>query len=93
MIMAEVKMVGDVVLRWVSGEYSGPMLPNYDLININNLKNFGIVRLDHAVHNVPDLMETVEYLTGGKLKYNFEKNCVFIVVIIGSCASVFLSYK
>ena len=65
MVISEIKMFGDVVIRWLSGSYSGPMLPNYRLteaVNGVHDSNFGILRLDHSVSNVPNLFDAVDYL-------------------------------
>lgn len=63
-VIAEVKLYGDVVLRYVSGNYSGAFLPGYESVDGPIDMNIGIQRLDHAVGNVPNLIETVEYITG-----------------------------
>ena len=41
----------------------GPYLPGYDSMDGPRL-TFGITRLDHAVGNVPNLIEAVRYITG-----------------------------
>lgn len=64
MTISEIKSVGDVVIRWVSGAYSGPVLPNYDLFPVTVNNSYGLVRADHIVSNVPNLFETVDYLMG-----------------------------
>lgn len=61
MVISEIQMFGDTVIRWVSGDYDGPMLPNYELVNTPDI-NFGLERLDHAVSNVPNLFQAVDYL-------------------------------
>jgi 4-hydroxyphenylpyruvate dioxygenase len=62
MAMAEVKLYGDVVLRYVSEQgYKGPMLPNYEEVESLPL-SYGLVRLDHAVGNVHNLAEAVNYI-------------------------------
>jgi 4-hydroxyphenylpyruvate dioxygenase len=55
-------MFGDVVIRWMSGDYDGPALPNYEelLPAVNN--SYGLERIDHVVSNVPNLFEAVDYL-------------------------------
>lgn len=63
MVMAEVKLYGDVVLRFVSNQgFNGPMLPNYEQVESLPL-TYGLVRLDHAVGNVPKLTEAVQYIS------------------------------
>lgn len=75
LIIAEVKLYGDVVLRYVSPcssssdaelgrPYSGPYLPKYQPVLDAPLISYGITRLDHAVGNVPDLAEAVKYVSG-----------------------------
>ena len=71
-IIAEVKLYGDVVLRYISKcslanddlPYSGPYLPNYVPVLDVPAINYGITRLDHAVGNVPDLAEAIKYISG-----------------------------
>lgn len=91
MVVSEIKMFGDVVIRWVSGNYPGPMLPNYQLnsttSHINNvvgknginavpaLKTIGILRLDHSVSNVPNLFDAVDYLTAATGFHEFAEFC------------------
>eukprot|EP01025_Chloroclados_australasicus_P062056 TRINITY_DN8149_c0_g1_i1.p1 TRINITY_DN8149_c0_g1~~TRINITY_DN8149_c0_g1_i1.p1 ORF type:complete len:475 (+),score=47.86 TRINITY_DN8149_c0_g1_i1:98-1522(+) len=61
--ISEVKLYGDVVLRFVSGDFSGPFLTNFVEIKPEG-DDFGIMRMDHCVGNVPDLFETVDYIMG-----------------------------
>lgn len=62
--VAEVKLYGDVVMRLVSGVPPGTeFLPGYEPLDTPPL-SFGIERLDHAVGNVPNLLETVDYIMG-----------------------------
>ena len=60
--ISEIRMFGDVVIRWMSGDYDGPALPNYEelLPAVNN--SYGLERIDHVVSNVPNLFEAVDYL-------------------------------
>jgi 4-hydroxyphenylpyruvate dioxygenase len=64
--ISEIGYFGDVVLRWVSGDFDGPMLPNYKASPTAGMKDgvlsYGIHRLDHAVSNVPNLFEAVDYM-------------------------------
>lgn len=61
MVISEIAMFGDTVIRWISGDFTGPFLPNYEDTPGPDL-SFGIVRLDHAVSNVPKLFDAVDYL-------------------------------
>jgi 4-hydroxyphenylpyruvate dioxygenase len=60
--ISEIKMFGDSVIRWISGDYKGAFLPNYEASNTPDI-NYGILRLDHAVSNVPKLFPAIDYLT------------------------------
>lgn len=60
--ISEIKMYGDVVIRWLSGDYDGPVLPNYESVPYDSSYTFGIDRIDHIVSNVPKLFEAVDYL-------------------------------
>ena len=74
MVISEIKMFGDVVIRWLSGSFSGPMLPNYkptEVANGAHDSNFGILRLDHSVSNVPNLFDAVDYLIGATGMHEF----------------------
>lgn len=62
MCISEIQMFGDTVIRWISsGDFTGVFLPNYEATTTPDL-NFGLLRLDHAVSNVPNLFEAVDYL-------------------------------
>jgi len=61
MVVSEVKLVGDVVIRWVSGDFDGPYLPNFQTLNTPDI-NMGIQRLDHAVSNVPVLFDAIDHI-------------------------------
>ncbi|CAK4066295.1 unnamed protein product [Aphanomyces euteiches] len=58
---SEVQLYGDVVLRYVSGNYSGRYMPGYENVEGPEV-SIGLERLDHAVGNVPNLMEAVNYV-------------------------------
>lgn len=66
--IAEVRLYGDVVLRYVS--YNDPchvsdsFLPGFESVPSPPSLDFGILRLDHAVGNVPELSSAVEYVKG-----------------------------
>jgi 4-hydroxyphenylpyruvate dioxygenase len=64
--VAEIQLFGDTVIRFVSGNYVGQVMPNYVSVpnpkpNIN--RSIGIDRIDHVVSNVLELFPAVEYLT------------------------------
>ncbi|MCO5608208.1 hypothetical protein L7F22_062414 [Adiantum nelumboides] len=62
-IVSEVKLYGDVVLRYVSffNGFDGPFLPKYEKVNSPPV-SYGLARLDHAVGNVHSLLENVQYI-------------------------------
>jgi len=73
--MAEVELYGDVVLRFLSfpnnsqqtssSPYFSSILPNMAPITKPKLKStYGLKRIDHAVGNVPDLLETLTKVAG-----------------------------
>eukprot|EP01039_Chlorochromonas_danica_P001501 gene1500-1635_t len=66
--ISEVKMHGaqsDVVLRWISGDFAGHFLPNYQAVEVKHSHNFvGLTRIDHIVSNVPKLFEALDYIMG-----------------------------
>lgn len=68
LLISEVKMHGaqsDVVLRWISGDFSGQFLPNYKAVEVKRSHNFvGLTRIDHVVSNVPKLFEALDYMMG-----------------------------
>lgn len=62
MCMSEVKLYGDVVLRFVSKDgFKGSFLPNYEPVQSAPF-SYGLIRVDHAVGNVEKLEEAVEYV-------------------------------
>ncbi|DAZ96141.1 TPA: hypothetical protein N0F65_008720 [Lagenidium giganteum] len=61
MTISEVKMYGDCVLRFVSGNFDGPYFPGYEAVDGPEV-SIGIERIDHCVGNVPKLIEAVEYV-------------------------------
>ena len=63
MTVAEVALYGDAVLRLVSGGAGVPCLPGYDPVQAPPL-SYGLERVDHVVGNVPNLLETVDYVAG-----------------------------
>ncbi|KAF3776358.1 4-hydroxyphenylpyruvate dioxygenase [Nymphaea thermarum] len=64
--VSEVELYGDVVLRFVSTEpdFTGPFLPGYEAFEPEVRLDYGLNRLDHAVGNVPNLVEAVRYVAG-----------------------------
>jgi 4-hydroxyphenylpyruvate dioxygenase len=52
------------VIRWLSGDYDGLVLPNYESIPVTQNQSLGLQRIDHIVSNVPKLFEAVDYLMG-----------------------------
>lgn len=63
LVIAEVVLYGDVVLRYVSGDFDGSYLPGYTPVTDSPQVCYGLTRLDHAVGNVPELIPAVEYIT------------------------------
>ena len=63
LVLSEVKLYGDVVLRYISGNYSGRFIPGYENVEGPEV-SIGLERLDHAVGNIPNLIEAVEYVCG-----------------------------
>lgn len=61
-VISEIKYFGDTVLRWISGDFDGPVLPNYDEVPVKTSNSFGIMRADHIVTNVPKLFEAIDYV-------------------------------
>jgi 4-hydroxyphenylpyruvate dioxygenase len=60
-VVSEIRAYGDCVLRFVSGDYQGPYLPNFEAVD-SRQESYGLRRLDHAVGNVHKMAETVNYL-------------------------------
>eukprot|EP00958_Prasinococcus_capsulatus_P014980 scaffold1588_cov408-Prasinococcus_capsulatus_cf.AAC.5 len=65
--ISEVKLYGEVVLRLISktADYSDVFdIPGYEAVPAGQQKqcSFGLTRLDHAVGNVPDLLQTTNYI-------------------------------
>lgn len=61
-VLSEVKIYGDVVIRWVSGDFEGPFVPGYQQVDRPDM-SIGIQRMDHCVGNVPSLAEAIKYIT------------------------------
>lgn len=63
-VVSEVLLYGDVVLRYISGKWEGPYLPGYTATPDEPQICYGLHRLDHAVGNVPKLIEHLEHVIG-----------------------------
>jgi 4-hydroxyphenylpyruvate dioxygenase len=63
-VVSEVLLYGDVVLRYISGKWEGPYLPGYTATPDEPKICYGLHRLDHAVGNVPKLIEHLEHVMG-----------------------------
>ncbi|PSC69061.1 4-hydroxyphenylpyruvate dioxygenase [Micractinium conductrix] len=59
---SEIKLYGDCVLRFVSGDYEGAYIPGYTVVADAPQVSYGLQRIDHAVGNVPELIPQVEYM-------------------------------
>lgn len=62
-IVSEVHAYGDVVLRFVSGDFKGPFLSTFTAVEPQG-ESYGLQRLDHCVGNVPKLFDVTDYLMG-----------------------------
>lgn len=60
-VMSEVRLFNDTVVRFISGDYDGPVLPNYEAVPITTNNSYGLERCDHIVSNVPKLFEAIDY--------------------------------
>eukprot|EP00775_Hariotina_reticulata_P005049 gene5049-5290_t len=63
-VVSEVALYGDVVLRFISGSWQTPYLPGYAATPEQPQISYGLQRLDHAVGNVPKLVEVLEHIIG-----------------------------
>lgn len=63
-VVSEVGLYGDVVLRYVSGQWQAPFLPGYASTPDEPAICYGLQRLDHAVGNVHKLVEALEHIMG-----------------------------
>ena len=61
--ISEVQLYGDVVIRWISGDFDGGFVPGYETCACPDA-SIGIQRLDHCVGNVPKLLDAVKYVAG-----------------------------
>jgi len=62
-VFSEVVLYGDVVLRYISGDFDGPYLAQYAPVESPYI-SYGLHRLDHAVGNVDNMGETASYIKG-----------------------------
>eukprot|EP00877_Chromochloris_zofingiensis_P009722 jgi/Chrzof1/5002/Cz15g08050.t1 len=83
-VVSEVKLYGDVVMRFISGNYKGPYLPGYVPTPDAPKICYGIRRLDHAVGNVPNLIEAVKYIMGFT---GFHEFAEFVAADVGTVDS------
>jgi len=75
-MISETKLFGDVVIRWMSGEFvtskRGPFLPAYEPVASPAL-SYGLERLDHCVSNVPKLFDAVDSLVASTGMHEFSE--------------------
>jgi len=57
LVVSEIFLYGDTILRFVEYRdgYNGAFLPGYKPYKDNTALNYGILKMDHVVGNVPDL--------------------------------------
>jgi 4-hydroxyphenylpyruvate dioxygenase len=60
-VVSEIRAYGDCVLRFISGSFQGPYMPNFEAV-ASEQESYGLQRLDHAVGNVHVMADTVDYL-------------------------------
>lgn len=82
-VISEVRLFDDTVFRFISGDFTGPFLPNYEAVNTPDI-NYGIVRLDHCVSNVPKLFPAVDYLSHS---FGFHEFSEFTAADVGTVDS------
>lgn len=87
--VAEVRLYGDAVLRFVSlDDYDGPFLPGYEAVEGKEggagQVSYGLMRLDHAVGNVPALLPVADYIAGFT---GFHEFCEFTAADVGTVDS------
>eukprot|EP00878_Enallax_costatus_P016232 GHUV01017025.1.p1 GENE.GHUV01017025.1~~GHUV01017025.1.p1 ORF type:complete len:376 (+),score=123.06 GHUV01017025.1:262-1389(+) len=83
-VVSEVNIYGDVVLRYISGRWQGPYLPGYTATPDEPKISYGLQRLDHAVGNVPKLIEQVEHIMGFT---GFHEFAEFVAADVGTVDS------
>ena len=62
MILSEIKLYGDTVIRWISGDFNGSYLPGYEETPGDINAHLGLLRIDHIVGNVPNLFDAIDYI-------------------------------
>ena len=63
MIISEIKLYGDTVIRWISGDFNGSYLPGYEETPRSDVNaHLGLLRIDHIVGNVPNLFDAIDYI-------------------------------
>ena len=63
MLISEIRLYGDTVIRWISGNSNCNFLPNYKELSTSEVNlSLGLLRVDHIVGNVPKLFDAVDYL-------------------------------
>ncbi|KAG6417024.1 hypothetical protein SASPL_124465 [Salvia splendens] len=81
--LAEVHLYGDAVLRFIDGDQW--LLPGFDPLNNPSQElDYGIIRLDHAVGNVPKLAPVAEYI---KKFTGFHEFAEFTAADVGTAES------
>lgn len=60
-VVSEVHAYGDVVFRFVSGDFKGPFLSTFTAVEPQG-ESYGLQRLDHCVGNVPKLFDVTDYI-------------------------------
>lgn len=71
--ISEIRLFNDTVIRWLSGDFDGHALPNYEPVPVVHNHNIGLDRADHIVSNVPKLFEAVDYLMGATGFHEFSE--------------------
>lgn len=84
LVMSEIWAYGDVVLRFVSGNFNGSFLPNYEPLQVTKRLDFGMIRVDHIVGNVPSLFETTDYIMSST---GFHEFAEFVASDVGTLDS------
>lgn len=80
--ISQVTLYGDVVLRFVSGSFTGPFMPMFENVDSTGEETLGIQRLDHAVGNVHKLDEAAQYLMGFTGVFPCQGQRVWVYVLV-----------
>lgn len=86
-MVSEIRAYGDVVLRFISRHdgFDGAFLPAYQAVApSSSSQDYGLERIDHAVGNVWDLLESVNYV--GKMT-GFHEFAEFTAADVGTMDS------